>query len=143
MNEVLKAKEILEKDYSVAADVWSVTSYKEVRRDALDIERWNMLNPTKKQKTSYIKDLFKDNDGVFVAATDYLKALPDSIAKWLPKHLVSLGTDGFGRSESRAALRDFFEIDAKHIVFAALGELAREGKIKSENDTRQHVQNHT
>jgi pyruvate dehydrogenase E1 component len=131
MNEVLKAQEILEKDYRVAADVWSVTSYKEVRRDALDVERWNMLNPTKKQKEAYITQLFKNNDGVFVAASDYLKALPDTIAKWLPKPLVSLGTDGFGRSASRAALRDFFEVDAKHIVFAALGELAKEGKIKN------------
>jgi len=75
--------------------------------------------------------LFKNNDGVFVAASDYLKALPDTIAKWLPKPLASLGTDGFGRSASRAALRDFFEVDAKHIVFAALGELAKEGKIKN------------
>ena len=131
MNEVLKAQEILENDYRVAADVYSVTSYKELRRNALDVDRWNMLNPTKKQKTSYIGELFKNNEGVFVAATDYLKALPDLIAKWLPKHLASLGTDGFGRSESREALRNFFEVDAKHIVFAALGELAREGKIKN------------
>jgi len=131
MNEVLKAQEILEQDYRVAADVWSVTSYKEVRRDALDVERWNMLNPTKKQKEAYITELFKNNDGVFVAASDYLKALPDTISKWLPKSLATLGTDGFGRSASREALRDFFEVDAKHIVFAALGELAKEGKIKN------------
>ena len=131
MNEVLKAQEILEQDYRVAADVWSVTSYKEVRRDALDIERWNMLNPTRKQKEAYITELFKNNDGVFVATSDYLKALPDTIAKWLPKPLTTLGTDGFGRSASRAALRDFFEVDAKHIVFAALGELGKEGKIKN------------
>ncbi|MFB3055914.1 MAG: pyruvate dehydrogenase (acetyl-transferring), homodimeric type, partial [Ignavibacteriaceae bacterium] len=131
INEVLKAQEILEQDYRVAADVWSVTSYKEVRRDALDIERWNMLNPTRKQKEAYITELFKNNDGVFVAASDYLKALPDTIAKWLPKPLASLGTDGFGRSASRTALRDFFEVDAKHIVFAALGELAKQGKIKN------------
>jgi len=131
INEVLKAQEILEQDYRVAADVWSVTSYKEVRRDALDIERWNMLNPTRKHKEAYITELFKNNDGVFVAASDYLKALPDTIAKWLPKPLASLGTDGFGRSASRTALRDFFEVDAKHIVFAALGELAKQGKIKN------------
>jgi len=85
----------------------------------------------KKRKISYIAELFNDNDEVFVATTDYLKALPDSIAKWLPKPLASLGTDGFGRSASRAALRDFFEVDAKHIAFAALGELAKEGKIKT------------
>jgi len=79
----------------------------------------------------HLAELFNHTDGVFVATTDYLKALPDSIAKWLPKPLASLGTDGFGRSASRAALRNFFEVDAKHIVFAALGELAKEGKIKS------------
>ena len=131
MNQVLKAKEILEKDYNVAADVWSVTSYKEVRRDSLETERWNTLNPNKKQKVSYVSNLFKDNKGVFVAASDYVKALPDSIAKWLPKPLTSLGTDGFGRSDSRESLRDFFEVDAKHIVYAALGNLLHEGKIDS------------
>jgi len=131
INEVLKARKILEDDYRIATDVWSVTSYKELRRDALDVERWNMLNPTKKQRTPYVTELFKDNDGVFVAASDYLKAVPDSISKWLPKSLSSLGTDGFGRSESREALRDFFEVDAKHIVFATLGELAAEGKINT------------
>jgi len=131
MNEALKAQEILENEYGVAADVYSVTSYKELRRDALDVERWNMLNPTKKRKTSHIGNLFEDNEGVFVAATDYVKAVPDSVAKWLPKPLISLGTDGFGRSESREALRDFFEVDAKHIVFAALVELANDNKIKS------------
>jgi pyruvate dehydrogenase E1 component len=130
INEVLKAQEILESDYRVAADVYSVTSYKELRRDALDIERWNTLNPDKKQKVPYVTDLFKDNNGIFVAASDYVKALPDSISKWLPGKLVSLGTDGFGRSETREALRDFFEVDAKHIVYAALGALEKEGKIK-------------
>ena len=131
MNEVLKAQEILEDDYRVSADVYSVTSYKELRREALDVERWNMLNPAKKQKLPYVSELFKDSDSVFVAATDYIKALPDSIAKWLPKPFISLGTDGFGRSESRKALRDFFEVDYRHIVYAALGALAREGKIKA------------
>ncbi len=131
MNEVLKAQEILEDDYRVAADVYSVTSYKELRRDALDVERWNVLNPTKKQKVPYITEMFKNNDGVFVAATDYVKALPDSIAKWLPKPLISLGTDGFGRSEGRKELRDFFEVDYRHIVYAALGALAKEGKVKT------------
>ena len=131
MNQVLKAKEILEKDYNVAATVWSVTSYKEVRRDALETERWNTLNPTKKPKVSYLGKLFANDESVFVASSDYVKALPDSIAKWLPKPLTSLGTDGFGRSASREALRDFFEVDAKHIVYAALGNLLHEGKIEA------------
>lgn len=130
LNEVIKAAQILEDDYRVATDVWSVTSYKELRRDALDIERLNMLNPTKKPKQNYIQKTLEKEEGVFVAASDYVKALPDSVAKWFPGYLYSLGTDGFGRSESRAMLRDFFEVDAKHIVFATLTALFKEGKIQ-------------
>ena len=130
LNEVLKAQEILEKDYNVSADVWSVTSYKELRNDALEVERWNMLNPDKKQKTPYITQMLEMEEGVFVASSDYVKALPDSIAKWFPGKLYSLGTDGFGRSDSRKALRDFFEVDYRHVTYAALGALAKEGKIK-------------
>lgn len=130
LNEVLKAQEILEKDYKVAADVWSVTSYKELRREALEVERWNMLNPGKKQKTSYITQTLSKEDGVFVAASDYVKALPDSISKWFPGTLHSLGTDGYGRSGARKKLRDFFEVDYRHIVYTTLGALAKEGKIK-------------
>jgi pyruvate dehydrogenase E1 component len=132
LNEVLKAREILEKDYKVAADVWSVTSYKELRRDALDTERWSILHPGEKPKISYLQKMLKDEAGVFVAASDYVKALPDSIAKWFPRHLYSLGTDGFGRSEGRAELRDFFEVDAKHIVLTTLYALAKEDKIKQD-----------
>jgi len=130
LNQVLQAQEILEKDYKVAADVWSVTSYKELRREALEVERWNMLNPDKKQKTSYITQTLSKEDGVFVAASDYVKALPDSISKWFPGRLYSLGTDGYGRSGARKALRDFFEVDYKHIVYTTLGALAKEGKIE-------------
>jgi pyruvate dehydrogenase E1 component len=130
LNEVVKAQEILE-DYKVSADVWSVTSYKELRRDALDIERWNLLHPSEEPKVPYITKILKDEEGVFVASSDYVKALPDSISKWVPRPLISLGTDGFGRSESRMALRDFFEVDAKHIVLAALYALLKDGKIKS------------
>jgi len=130
LNEVIKAAQILEDDYRVASDVWSVTSYKELRREALEVERWNLLNPTAKQKTSYIEKALEKEDGVFVAASDYVKTLPDSIGKWFPTRLYSLGTDGFGRSETREALRDFFEVDAKHIVFAALTALFKEGKFQ-------------
>jgi pyruvate dehydrogenase E1 component len=129
MNEVLKAAAILEEDYKVASDVWSVTSYKELRKNALEVERWNLLNPNGKQKISYISQMLTNEEGVFVASSDYVKTLPDSISKWFPRTLYSLGTDGFGRSEGRAELRDFFEVDAKHIVFAALNGLAKEGKI--------------
>jgi pyruvate dehydrogenase E1 component len=130
LNEALKAQEILEEDYKVAADVWSVTSYKELRRDGLEAERWNMLHPLAESKVPYVTQMLKDEEGVFVAASDYVKTLPDSIGKWFPRQLFSLGTDGFGRSEGRAELRDFFEVDAKHIVLATLYALYKEGKIK-------------
>ncbi len=130
LNEVIKAAHILEVDYRVSSDIWSVTSYKELRRDALDVERWNLLNPTAKQRKCYIEKSLENESGVFVAASDYVKDLPDSVSKWFPGRLYSLGTDGFGRSETREALRDFFEVDAKHIVFATLVALFKEGKIQ-------------
>ncbi len=132
MFEVLKAQGILAEKYGVAADVWSVTSYKSLYRDANDCERWNMLHPGALAKVPYVTELLKDAPGVFVAASDYMKVLPESIAQWVPGKLVSLGTDGFGRSESRASLRDFFEVDAKHIVLATLTALARDKQIKTE-----------
>ena len=130
LNEVLKAQAILEEDFKIAADVWSVTSYKELRRDGLDTDRWNMLHPGETPRVSYITEKLKDEEGVFVAASDYVKTLPDSVSKWFPRPLVSLGTDGFGRSEGRAGLRDFFEVDAKYVVVATLHALALENKIK-------------
>jgi pyruvate dehydrogenase E1 component len=132
MFEVLKAQEILEK-YGVAADVWSVTSYKELYRDGNDCERWNMLHPGEAPKVPFVTRQLKDTQGVLVAASDYMKVLPESISQWMPRPLVALGTDGFGRSESRASLRDFFEVDAKHIVLATLHALAREKKIESQS----------
>jgi pyruvate dehydrogenase E1 component len=133
LNEVIKAAKILEDDYRVACDIWSVTSYKELRRDALEVERWNFLNPTSKPKATYIEKMLAKEDGVFVASSDYVKALPDSVSKWFPSRLYSLGTDGFGRSETREVLRDFFEVDAKHIVFATLTALFKEEKIKDKD----------
>ncbi len=130
LNEVLKAQEILSDKYKVQADVWSVTSYKELRRDAKDIERWNMLHPNEEPKVPYVTRCFGKQPGVFVAASDYVKTLPDSLARWLPGPLHSLGTDGYGRSENRAALRDFFEVDARYVVVATLHSLAQKGKIK-------------
>lgn len=129
LNEVIKAAEILEESYGVSADIYSVTSYKELRREALEAERFNMLNPDKDFKTPYVSTVI-DNDGVIIAASDYVKAIPDSVSKWLPNKLITLGTDGFGRSEARRELRDFFEVDAKHIVLAVLYALFREKKIK-------------
>jgi pyruvate dehydrogenase E1 component len=129
MFEVLKAQEVLEQKYGVAADVWSVTSYKRLYRDGNDCERWNMLHPGETPRVPYVTQCLKDAPGVFVAASDYMKVLPESIAQWVPRQLVALGTDGFGRSEGRAALRDFFEVDAKHIVLATLNALARDKQI--------------
>jgi pyruvate dehydrogenase E1 component len=129
MYEVLKAQQILEDKYGVGADVWSVTSYKQLYREANDCERWNMLHPGTTPRIPYISKVLKDAPGVFVAASDYMKVLPESIARWVPGRMVALGTDGFGRSENRASLRDFFEVDAKHIVLATLNALARENQI--------------
>jgi pyruvate dehydrogenase E1 component len=132
MFEVLKAQQILEEKYNVAADVWSITSYKELYRDGNDCERWNMLHPGEKSRVPFVTEQLKDAPGVLVAASDYMKVLPESISRWAPRKLVALGTDGFGRSENRVALRDFFEVDAKHIVLATLNALAAEGQIKTE-----------
>jgi pyruvate dehydrogenase E1 component len=129
MFEVLKAQEILEKDYGVAVDVWSVTSYKELYREANDCARWNMLHPTQAPKIPFVTQTLTGASGPFIAASDYMKVLPESIAQWVPGKLVSLGTDGFGRSENRASLRDFFEVDAKHIVLATLHALGVESKL--------------
>ncbi len=132
LNEALKAADMLEKDYNVAVNVWSITSYKALQNDAAEVERWNMLHSGETPRTSYITSCVAHLPGVFVAASDYVKALPDSISSWFPRPLISLGTDGFGRSDSREALRDFFEVDARHITLAALYSLAREGDIPHE-----------
>jgi pyruvate dehydrogenase E1 component len=129
LNEVLKAQEMLA-EYHVAADVWSVTSYKELRRDLLDAERWNILHPSEKPRIPYVTQCFRNEPGVVVAASDYLRALPDGIAKAIPQRVIALGTDGFGRSESRRVLRDFFEVDARFVTLAALQGLALEGQIE-------------
>ena len=104
---------MLEEQYDVAADVWSVTSYQELYRDGHAVERWNRLHPGEKPRVPYVTQCLGGTEGVIVAASDYVKVLPDAIDRWLPRPLTSLGTDGFGRSESRAALRDFFEVDAR------------------------------
>ena len=133
MNEVLKAQEMLEERYDIAADVWSVTSYTELRREALDTDRWNMLHPNAEPRLPYVRQCVGDTPGIFVAASDYVKTMPDGIARWLPGPMIALGTDGFGRSESREALRDFFEVDSRYVTLAALTLLAREGEISFED----------
>jgi pyruvate dehydrogenase E1 component len=129
LNETIKAQKILEDNYGVAADVWSVTSYKELYQDSVECERWNLLNPKKKAKSPYLSKLLAKEKGVFVAASDYMKLLPASVAKWFPGPLHCLGTDGFGRSDGREQLRDFFEVDARYIVIATLKQLADVGEV--------------
>jgi pyruvate dehydrogenase E1 component len=129
--EVIKAQAILEEKYDVGADIWSVTSYGELYRDGHAAERWNMLHPAAEQKVPYVTQKLGQAPGVVVAASDYLKVLPDAIDRWLPRKIVSLGTDGFGRSESRADLRNHFEVDARFIVVATLSALMREGQLEA------------
>jgi len=130
LNEAIKAQTILESKYNVSADVWSVTSYKELYTDAAEADRWNMLHPTEEPAIPYIQKCFKSAGNIFVAASDYLKTLPCSIAKWIPGKLIVLGTDGYGRSDTRADLRDYFEVDARFITLAALQALAADGIIE-------------
>jgi pyruvate dehydrogenase E1 component len=136
LNESLKAQKILEEKYDVAADVWSVTSYKALYTDAISTDRENMINPGKKPKVPFIGQQLAKEKGVFVAASDYIKALPASVSKWVPGKFVILGTDGYGRSGSRSALRDFFEVDARYITLATLGALAEDGVIEESVVTR-------
>ena len=120
---------MLQTKYGVAADVWSVTSYKELYTDAIETDRWNRLHPQEEPKRPYVQECLAGQDGVFVAASDYVKALPCMIARWMPGRLISLGTDGFGRSDTRPELRNYFEVDARFITLAALQGLAEENKI--------------
>jgi pyruvate dehydrogenase E1 component len=131
LNEVLAAQKTLAEQYDVAADVWSVTSYPELYRDGHAVERWNRLHPAEKPRVPYVTECLGKTEGVIVAASDYVKLLPNGIDRWTPRPVLALGTDGFGRSEGRASLRNFFEVDAKHIVAATLSELALDGKIEA------------
>jgi pyruvate dehydrogenase E1 component len=128
LNEVVAAQKLLE-TYDVAADVWSVTSYQELYRDGHACDRWNMLHPAAAPRVPHVSECMKDAPGVIVAASDYLKVLPDSIDRWMPRRVRALGTDGFGRSEDRRGLRDFFEVDARYVALATLAELAQEGQL--------------
>ena len=130
LREVEKAAHLLEKDFKIYCDVWSVTSFSELRRESLETERWNELNPEKKRKSSYLEKLLSKQEGPFIAATDYMKMVPDQIQKWVPGIYKTLGTDGYGRSDSRAALREHFEVDARFIVLSTLNALAEKGDIE-------------
>ncbi len=132
LRETLRAQGLLAERFGIAADVWSVTSYKALRREALEVERWNMLHPTEPPRRSYVERLLADEKGVFIAASDYVKLLPEMINRWVPGGLYPLGTDGFGRSDNRPSLRRFFEVDAESIVVATLSRLAARGEVKPE-----------
>ncbi len=129
LNEAIKAQKLLEK-YGVAADVWSLTSHKELRMDGLECDRWNLLHPTEPARVPYVTQQLAKTEGAIVAVSDYVKMLPDALQRWIPRPIISLGTEGFGRSETRQNLRDFFEIDARYVTMATLSQLAREGQIK-------------
>ena len=131
LREVIEAAKILEAEFKVAADIYSVTSFNELRKNALDIERWNRLNPGKDKKLSNIENAISDKDSPIIASTDYMKSFPEQISRFLPNHFIPLGTDGYGRSDSREALRDFFEVDRFYIVIAALNALVDAKKIDS------------
>ena len=131
LNMALQAQELLAEKYDVAADVWSITSFKELHKDGLETDRWNRMHPQDESRKSYVSQCLSDETGVFVVASDYVKALPESIARWFPKPPVCLGTDGFGRSEGREALRDFFEVDPRFIALSVLSALAAEGAIEA------------
>jgi pyruvate dehydrogenase E1 component len=129
LNEALRAQKILAEKYQVPSDVWSVTSYNELRRDALEVERWNRLHPADPERKPYLQQALAGAEGPIIASTDYMKVVADQIAPWLPGRMVSLGTDGFGRSENREHLRKHFENGAEAIAAAALSRLARDGKF--------------
>ena len=129
LNEALKAQAILAEKYAIQADVWSVTSYTELRREALAVDRWNLLHPTEKEKHPYIVKALESSEGPIIAASDYMKIVPDQLSPWLRERLVSLGTDGFGRSDNREYLRKHFEISPQSIVATTLSRLAREKKF--------------
>jgi pyruvate dehydrogenase E1 component len=129
LREVIAAAKTLESDYGIPADVYSITSFSELRREALETERWNLLHPTQTQRVPYVESLLKDHQGPVVAATDYMRIVPDQVREWIDGRYITLGTDGYGRSDSRAALRKHFEVDRNYIVIAALKGLVDEGKV--------------
>ena len=129
LREVIAAAELLDADFGIPSDIWSVTSFNELRRDALEVERWNQLHPGASPRQSYVEHCFTDRPGPYVAATDYMKIVPDQIQRWVPGTFVSLGTDGYGRSDGRQALRQHFEVDKRYIAVTTLKALADDGVL--------------
>jgi len=129
LREVIAGADLLAEDFGVDADIWSAPSFTELRREALDAERWNLLHPTEPPRTSYVASCLADRPGPVIASTDYVKAFADQIRPFVPGRYTVLGTDGFGRSDYRRALRSFFEVDRHHVAVAALHSLAQEGAV--------------
>jgi pyruvate dehydrogenase E1 component len=129
LREALAAGELLEREWNIAADVWSVTSFTELRRSGLAMERANRLNPSAAPQLSWVEQCLGRTGGPVIAATDYVRAVPDLIRAWVPRRYITLGTDGFGRSDTRAALRRFFEVDRLSIAFTAIRALIDEGSL--------------
>src|SRR3990167_1547421 len=135
LNEVIAAADLLQQDFQVTADVWSVTSFGELRRNGAAIERANRLSPTQKPKQTYVATCLKNHSGPIVAATDYVRAYADLIRPYLDRTYVTLGTDGFGRSDTRENLRHFFEVNRYYIVVAALYALVKDGIVSADQVT--------
>jgi pyruvate dehydrogenase E1 component len=129
LREVLAGAELLEEDNGVAADVWSVTSFTELRREGMDAERWSRLHPGEERRIPYVEGCLTEREGPVVAATDYMRAFADGIRPFVPRPYTVLGTDGFGRSDYRATLRRFFEVDRHHVAVAALSALVADGSL--------------
>jgi pyruvate dehydrogenase E1 component len=132
LREALRAQEILAEKYDISADVWSATSYKLLRGEALQAQRWNMLHPKETPKKSYVESLLENESGAFIAVSDYMKIVPDQIAPWVPGGLMTLGTDGFGRSDTRPRLRRYFGVDAEMTVLATLYALCQKRALSGD-----------
>jgi pyruvate dehydrogenase E1 component len=132
VQQALRAQQLLAEDHDVSADVWSATSFQQLRLDAVEAERWNRLHPGEERREAYVSRALAASDGAVVAVTDSMRAVPDQIARWIHQPYLSLGTDGFGRSDTREALRRFFEVDAEHITAAVLSVLSEMGEVKPE-----------
>jgi len=132
LREVEKAALILEQEYQIKSDVWSVTSFSELRREGLSVDRWNALHPEESPRTTYVSKVLEGTqEQPCIVSTDYMKIVPDQIRQWIPGDFHVLGTDGFGRSDDRKSLRRYFEVDADHVVVAALYALQQQGKVKA------------
>jgi pyruvate dehydrogenase E1 component len=126
---VMEARRMLISEWDVDADAWSVTSYKSLREEAISVERWNRLHPDESERTPFVTERLLESAGPIVAVTDFMRSVPDQVSRWMPRRFTSLGTDGFGRSDTREVLRRFFEVDAAHVVVAALHGLALDGGL--------------